>query len=182
MDRQREEETVAIQQLPCLRLTATQTARLWCTVSWFPLSAYSRLLNTLLSFLLLSHFQLLPYVSVFHPAFLFNPTAFLTPPPPPPLLFEVLSCFCLELLSFFCVPHPPPLVLFLLVTLLDSFIWCRVPSFAKVRGNNVVKNSASSTCLPLFPRLSLSFCKSCSVTASGDKPGFESALYAGKLL
>lgn len=64
--------------------------------------------------------------------FRFNPTSFLSLPPY--LLFEVLSRFCLERPSF-CSPFSSSRCL---LADLDTLIWCR---------NDMIENSASSTCL-----------------------------------
>lgn len=74
------EETVAIQQLLCIRHSKTKTSRLGCTVSWLPLSTHSLSLpvsqhTPLLSALSLFHISnRFPRVSVFH--LVFNPYSF----------------------------------------------------------------------------------------------------------
>lgn len=111
------EETVALQQLLCIRHTKTKTARLWCTVSSLPLSTNSLVLPSphhtplLLFFLSFSFSTTSACLSfqTWYSSSLFFVTL------SPYLLFKVLSCFCLELLSFFSVP--PPLVLFPLLFL-----------------------------------------------------------------
>lgn len=116
MDRQWGGKTVAIQQLH--KNKACQTV-VYCFMASpehkFPCTPFFTTHSPPSDLPLFLIFNCL-HVSQFSTlVFLFNLTVFVTLPTH--LLFEVLSCSCLELLSFFCVPPPQPLVLFLLPVL-----------------------------------------------------------------
>ena len=112
------EETVAMQQLLCIRHRTTKMARLGCTIPWFPpehkfpRTPFCSTHSPSAALLLYSPFQLLPYALLFCLGFVFSTLLYF-------LLFRVTSCLRCSYVSVWNLSLP-----FVLLLLLLRLLFC----------------------------------------------------------